>query len=67
MDISVNEKICITIAEASQLLSIGRDKMYQLANSEGFPVVRVGTKLIINRLKLLEWIDERTALNKPLF
>ena len=60
MEIDVNEKICITVMEAAKLLSIGRDKMYQLANSEGFPTVHIGTKLIINRHGLQKWIDART-------
>ena len=52
---STQEKIAVSVTEAAQLLNLSRPTVYKLIHSEGFPVMRVGTRTLIHRAKLEEW------------
>lgn len=41
------EKLAINVKEAAKLLGIGMNSMYDLVHREDFPVIQVGTRLII--------------------
>lgn len=51
-------KLTLTIEEAAKYSGIGRDKLMELAHNENsdFPCFRVGTKFLINREMLREWL-----------
>ncbi|GKU23661.1 hypothetical protein CFB3_18840 [Clostridium folliculivorans] len=53
-------KLTLTIAEAAELTGIGKGKLMELAHSKNsdFPVFRVGSKFLINRDKLIEWLNK---------
>ena len=52
----------LRVVEAAKMLSVSRTKMYEMAEKEEIPVVRIGTAVRIPRRKLLEWIEQRTTL-----
>ena len=52
------EKLCISIEEARQMLGIGRNLMLELIKTDGFPCIRFKRKIIIDKQKLKEWITE---------
>lgn len=54
------EKVTLTINEAAKLSGIGRDKLMELAHSQNsdFPCFKVGSKFLINRQMLIEWLDK---------
>lgn len=53
------EKATLTIQEASELTGIGRDKLLELAHgNSSFPAFKVGTKFLINRELLHEWLKK---------
>jgi len=33
-----------------------RSKAYELANSKGFPVLRIGRRLIVSKIALMRWM-----------
>jgi len=41
------EKLAITVDEMAELLSIGRNKAFQMIHAEGFPKIVTGRRVII--------------------
>ena len=55
-------KQTMTVKEMAESLSIGSVTAYQLVNSADFyPAFRIGRKILINRQRLQEWLDEQTS------
>jgi len=62
----MENKIVLTVDEACYILGIGRDLMLRLVRVKGFPSVRLRKKILINRSKLLMWLDENSNGNRIL-
>ena len=43
--------------EAAAVLRISKSKVYELAQSESFPSIRIGKRVVIPRDKLIQWIN----------
>lgn len=56
--------LTLTVPEVGEVLGISRAKAYDLARSEGFPSMRIGTRILVPRDKLIRWIDEQTEAQK---
>ena len=56
--------LTLTVPEVGNVLGISRAKAYDLARSEGFPRMRIGTRILVPRDKLIRWIDEQTEAQK---
>ena len=56
--------LTLTVPEVGEVLGISRAKAYDLARSEGFPSMRIGTWIPVPRNKLIRWIDEQTEAQK---
>lgn len=52
--------LTLTVPEVGEVLGISRAKAYDLARSEGFPSMRIGTRILVPRNKLIRWIDKQT-------
>ena len=50
------EKLTCSVKEMAGMLGIGMNAAYTLANSDGFPAIRIGKKLIISVDGLREWV-----------
>lgn len=61
-------KLTLTIDEATKLSGIGRDKLLELVHSENsnFPSFKVGSKFLINRQMLINWLERITLEKKQL-
>ena len=46
----------LTVPEMAAALGISRAGAYELARSEGFPALRIGTRIVIPKDELREWI-----------
>jgi len=55
------KKLTLTVAEAAELLGVSLPTAYELAHTEGFPVLRIGRKLLISRVGLELWVDRRAS------
>ena len=42
-------------------MRISRAEAYEQMHSEGFPLIRIGKRMIVPRDKFLEWVDNQTA------
>ncbi|HEX3037796.1 MAG TPA: excisionase family DNA-binding protein [Oscillospiraceae bacterium] len=55
------EKMTISVQELSERLGISLPKAYELTKSAGFPVLRVGTRVLIPVEELKAWIAENAV------
>ena len=42
----------------AKLLGISISSMYELMHEKGFPVLKIGTRLVVPRDKLREWVEQ---------
>ena len=54
------EDLPLSVPEMGAALGISRAGAYELARSEGFPALRIGTRIVIPKDKLQEWVDKQT-------
>ena len=52
--------LMLSVPEKGAALGISRAGAYELARSEGFPALRIGTRIVIPKDKLQEWVDKQT-------
>lgn len=50
--------ITLTVDQVGEVLGISRCTAYELVHSKGFPVLRVGRRIIISRAALFKWMNE---------
>ena len=55
--------LMLSVPEMGAALGISRAGAYELARSEGFPALRIGTRIVIPKDKLQEWVDKQTEKN----
>lgn len=48
--------LTLTVEEMGKVLGISRSTAYELANSKGFPALKIGRRLIIPRIALMRWM-----------
>lgn len=53
-------QLMLSVPEMGAALGISRAGAYELARSEGFPALRIGTRIVIPKDKLQEWVDKQT-------
>ena len=52
--------LMLSVPEMAAVLGISRAGAYELARSEGFPALRIGTRIVIPKDKLQEWVNNQT-------
>lgn len=52
--------LMLSVPEMAAALGISRAGAYELARSEGFPALRIGTRIVIPKDKLQEWVNKQT-------
>ena len=52
--------LMLSVPEMATALGISRAGAYELARSEGFPVLRIGNRIVIPKDKLQEWVGKQT-------
>lgn len=55
------DKMFLTVNETAGYLNISRSMSYKLVNSEGFPKMRLGKKIVVPVKQLNEWIEKQIA------
>ena len=45
--------------EVAQILGISRAGAYALFHTEGFPCIRIGKRMLVQRDAFLRWLDEQ--------
>lgn len=54
------EKMTLNASELAQELNISRPTAYALMRRDDFPVLKVGTRKLVPRAQLEEWIARQT-------
>lgn len=57
------ERQVYNVAEAAAVLGISKPKLYQLCQSDNFPRVHLGARIVIPKDKLHAWLDEQASQN----
>lgn len=52
------EKTVLTVSEMANALKISRSKAYQLTRTKGFPIAKIGKRVLIPYQKLIEWLEK---------
>ena len=60
------EKITYNVSEAARALGVSRPKMYELTKIEGFPVLHIGSRLLIPIEPLKEWARDNCGWGKEI-
>lgn len=45
----------------SRTLGISRAGAYDLMNSKNFPTLRVGKRMMVSKVRLMEWVDRNSG------
>lgn len=57
----VADSMVLTVEQMAATLHISRNTAYALAKTPGFPAFRIGTRLLVNRELLAQWINQQTT------
>ena len=53
--------LMLSVPEVAAVLGISRASAYELARSDGFPALKIGSRIVVPKEKFIEWIDCRTS------
>ena len=56
----MNNTLCYDMKTLQEVIPLGKNRLYDLVHSEGFPRISVGKRIIIPKKALEEWL-EKTA------
>ena len=51
----------LNVVQVASVLGISRAGAYELVHSEGFPALKIGSRIVLPKDKLREWIDANTT------
>ena len=54
--------LALNADDVAQVLGVSRAYAYELMRSEGLPTLRVGKRMTVLKVKLLEWIDQKIGV-----
>ena len=54
--------LTLNAREAAEVLRISKSKVYELAQSESFPAIRIGKRVVIPRDKLIQWLNNQAEV-----
>ena len=55
--------LTLNAREAAEVLRISKSKVYELAQSESFPAIRIGKRVVIPHDKLIQWINDQVEVS----
>ena len=53
--------LMLNVVQVAAMLGISRAGAYELVHSEGFPALKIGSRIVVPKDKLREWIGANTA------
>ena len=53
--------LMLSVAQVSEVLGIGRTNAYELVKEKDFPSLKIGSRIVIPRDKLIQWIEEKVS------
>ena len=59
--------LMLSVPDVADVLGIGRANAYELVRSEGFPALKIGSRIIVPKDDFILWIRNQTAGNSEKF
>ena len=56
--------LTLTAPEVGEVLGISRAAAYELVRTKDFPSMRIGTRILVPKDKLIAWINEQVEVNR---
>lgn len=53
--------LTLTVPEVGEALGISRAAAYALVRSDGFPHLRIGSRILVPKDKFIAWIDKQSS------
>ncbi len=53
------QPLLLTIPQVMQSMGLGRNKVYDLIQKEGLPVLRFGRAVRVSHIALQQWLEQR--------
>ena len=53
--------LMLSVPEVAAALGISQAGAYELVRTDGFPSLKVGSRIVVPKEKFIEWIDKNTA------
>ena len=53
--------LMLSVPDVADVLGIGRANAYELVRSEGFPALKIGSRIIVPKDEFISWIKKQTA------
>ena len=53
--------LMLSVLDMAAVLGISRAGAYELARTEDFPALKIGTRIVIPKDKLKEWVDQNAG------
>ena len=52
--------LMLSVPEVAAVLGISRAGTYELVRSNGFPALKIGSRIVVPKEKFIEWINAQT-------
>lgn len=52
--------ITLSVEDVANVLGVSRATAYNLANSKGFPILRIGKRMVVPKAAFIKWIEKNT-------
>lgn len=53
--------LMLSVPEVAAVLGISRAGAYELARSKEFPAIKIGTRIIVPKEKLIAWVERKIS------
>ena len=53
--------LMLNVVQVAAVLGISRAGAYELVHSDGFPALKIGSRIVVPKDRLREWIDANTT------
>lgn len=53
--------LMLSVPDVADVLGIGRANAYELVRSEGFPALKIGSRIIVPKDEFISWIKRQTT------
>ena len=55
--------LMLSVPEMAAVLGISRAGAYELVRSDGFPTLKIGSRIVVPKEKFIEWVNAQTLGN----
>ena len=54
--------LMLSVPEVASVLGISRAGAYELVRSDGYPALKIGSRIVVPKEKFIKWVDEKTSV-----